>query len=176
MTTRSTAGPGYAFEDQVAAWLLLKMLRGEPLPGIETASGTRLQFQTRELGWELNDLLALSGSASAEQRLAISCKSNVQVTTSGLPRDLLKPPGPSGPGVMLATHAGHDRLMLATRGRHPAFQAVWTDIKDWCANPDTTLAEAQHLWYAESIAGSSTALRGRDRSRRGRSPMRKSLS
>jgi hypothetical protein len=33
-TTRSTAGPGFDFEDRVAAWLLLKTLTGQPLPGI----------------------------------------------------------------------------------------------------------------------------------------------
>ena len=50
-TTRSTAGPGFAFEDQVAAWLLLKMLMGEALPGMENSSGTQLQTQTSSLGW-----------------------------------------------------------------------------------------------------------------------------
>lgn len=48
-TTRSTAGPGFDFEDQVAAWLLLKMLTGQPLPGIE-GIGTRLQMQVESLG------------------------------------------------------------------------------------------------------------------------------
>jgi len=43
-TTRSTAGPGFNFEDKVAAWLLTKMLRGEPMPGIN-AAGDQLQMQ-----------------------------------------------------------------------------------------------------------------------------------
>jgi hypothetical protein len=44
-TTRSTAGPGFHFEDQVAAWLLLQALTGQELPGIE-GTVTRLhRFQ-----------------------------------------------------------------------------------------------------------------------------------
>jgi len=50
-TTRSTAGPGFAFEDQVAAWLLLKMLTGETIPGMDGCLGLRLQSQTSALEW-----------------------------------------------------------------------------------------------------------------------------
>ena len=50
-TTRSLAGPGFAFEDQIGAYLLLQMLMGEALPGTEDAIGSRLQTQTKELGW-----------------------------------------------------------------------------------------------------------------------------
>jgi hypothetical protein len=48
-TTRSTGGAGFNFEDQVAAWLLIKMLRGEAIPGIN-AAGSQLQMQTHSLG------------------------------------------------------------------------------------------------------------------------------
>ena len=48
-TTRSTAGPGYQFEDLVAAWLMVKMLRGEVIPGINVP-GNKLQMQTSSLG------------------------------------------------------------------------------------------------------------------------------
>ena len=43
VTTRSTAGPGFDFEDQIAAWLLLKMLTGETIPGMDHRLGLRLQ-------------------------------------------------------------------------------------------------------------------------------------
>jgi len=45
-TTRSTAGPGYEFEDLTAAWLMVKMLRGEAIPGINDL-GENLQMQTK---------------------------------------------------------------------------------------------------------------------------------
>jgi hypothetical protein len=86
-TTRSTAGPGFDFEDQVAAWLLLKMLTGQPLPGVE-GIGTQLQMQVESLGWIIDDiLLTAMVSSDGPRHLAISCKSNVQVTASGLPAD-----------------------------------------------------------------------------------------
>jgi hypothetical protein len=88
-TTRSTAGPGFDFEDQVAAWLLLKALTGQPLPGIE-GSATRLQMQVEALGWDIDDILLTAAVSPDDQRhLAISCKSNVQVTASGLPADFV---------------------------------------------------------------------------------------
>jgi hypothetical protein len=38
---------------------------------------------------------------------------------------------------------GRDQLLLATRGRHAAFQAAWSDIKRDASNPDETLALAR---------------------------------
>src|SRR5260221_14023332 len=88
-TTRSTAGPGFDFEDHVAAWLLLKALSGQPLPGVE-GIGTRLQMQTEALGWAIDDILLTTAVAPDDTRqLAISCKSNVQVSASGLPADFV---------------------------------------------------------------------------------------
>ena len=144
-TTRSTAGTGFAFEGQVGAWLLLKMLTGEALPGMQNSSGTRLQTQTSALGWLIDDLLVISGMKPSELRqLAISCKSNVQVTSSGLPSDFVLAAwqqwSTSTTGPM---RREYDRLMLVTRGRHPGFQASWTDIKEWCTSTDLGLAIAR---------------------------------
>jgi hypothetical protein len=63
-TTRSTAGTGFDFEDKVAAWLLLQMLSGAPLPGIKVR-GERLRWQTKAIGYELDDLL-VSGRGAGE--------------------------------------------------------------------------------------------------------------
>jgi hypothetical protein len=54
-TTRSTAGPGFDFEDRVAAWLLVKELTGQPLPGVDGAVA-RLQMQVEALGWHIDDI------------------------------------------------------------------------------------------------------------------------
>jgi hypothetical protein len=73
-TTRSTAGPGFDFEDQVAAWLLLKVLTGQPLPGVD-GIGTRLQMQVEALGWTIDDILMTATVSPEDQRhLAISAK------------------------------------------------------------------------------------------------------
>ncbi|MGB7100470.1 MAG: hypothetical protein WBD95_17125, partial [Xanthobacteraceae bacterium] len=83
-TTRSRAGPGFDFEDQIAAYLLLQMLMGHALPDTDDAIGSRLQTQTWEAGWFIDDLLATSQpETDAQRRVAVSCKSSPQVTASG---------------------------------------------------------------------------------------------
>lgn len=140
-TRRSTAGPGFAFEDQVAAWFILKILIGQPLPGIE-GNGTRLQMQTGSLGWLIDDVLLAARTVSGDDRhIAISCKSNVQVTSSGLPSDFVerawKQWSGSNAGPM---KRGKDCLMLATRGHHAKFMAVWSDLKNCVQNSDVNFA------------------------------------
>ena len=157
-TTRSTAGPGFDFEDQVAAWLLLKVLTGEPLPGIE-GIGTRLQTQVEALGWAIDDILLTVTMAPDDKRhLAISCKSNVQVTASRLPADFVtrcwKQWGQANPNPM---QRGKDHLMLVTRGRNEAFMATWSYLKDAAPGADITLAvgrmtaTAKHRKMFESV-------------------------
>jgi hypothetical protein len=140
-TTRSTAGPGFDFEDHVAAWLLLKALTGQPLPGIE-GSATRLQMQVEALGWNIDDiLLTTTVSPDDERHLAISCKSNVQVTATSLPADFVtrcwrqwaKP----DPNPM---QRGKDCLMLVTRGPNNAFMATWSELKKDAPGGDLALA------------------------------------
>src|SRR4051794_768193 len=143
-TRRSTAGPGFAFEDQVAAWLILKVLTGQPLPGIDGA-GTRLQMQTQTLGWFLDDVLLTAVAGPGDERhIGISCKSNVQVSSSGLPADFVarawKQWSRSDAGPM---KRGKDCLMLATRGHHNQFEAIWADLKNWAPGADLAFAVAQ---------------------------------
>ena len=139
--TRSTAGAGFDFEDHVAAWLLLKVLTGQPLPGIE-GSGTQLQMQVEPLGWIIDDILLTAiVSANDTRRLAISCKSSRQVTASGLPADFVERcwrQWSKSDGNPMIRHK--DKLLLATRGRHNAFMATWTDLKDAARGSDSQLA------------------------------------
>ena len=140
-TPRSTAGPGFDFEDRVAAWFLLQSLRGGKLPGVEVAA-TRLQMQTGSVGWEHDDIL-FSGTVEQgfTRHLAISCKSNEQVTNTGLPgefvarcwRQWTKP----DPNPM---HRGRDSIALMTRGRNNEFMATWSDLKRDAPGADRVLA------------------------------------
>jgi hypothetical protein len=140
-TTRSTAGPGFDFEDRVAAWLLLKVLTGQPLPGIE-GIGTRLQMQAEALGWSVDDILLTAMVTPDDQRhLAISCKSNVQVTALGLPADFVTRcwrQWARGDGNPM--QRGKDCLMLVTRGRNNAFMATWSELKNAAPGSDLALA------------------------------------
>jgi hypothetical protein len=141
-TTRSRAGPGFAFEDQIGAYLLLQIMMGEALPGFEEAIGTRLQSQTKELGWHVDDLLATSQqSGEPQRRVAVSCKSSAQVSAAGLPKDFVQAAWKQwcqrGKGQMIR---GRDCLLLATRGSNTAFAPLWADIKLWSGDPETALA------------------------------------
>ena len=140
-TTRSTAGPGFDFEDRVAAWLLLKVLTGQPLPGIE-GSATRLQMQVEALGWDIDDILLTATVSPDDQRhLAISCKSNVQVTASGLPADFVTRCWQQWAKVNAnPMQRGKDCLMLVTRGRNNAFMATWSELKNAASSADLILA------------------------------------
>lgn len=118
------------------------MLCGEPIPGID-APGRQLQTQTDALGWNIDDLLVTGVAESGEApHLAVSCKSSVQVTSSGLPRDFVAAAWEqwrkAGPMCR-----GSDCLALVTRGRKSAFEATWSDIKIWCDGGDAALAIAR---------------------------------
>lgn len=143
-TTRSTAGPGFHFEDQVAAWLLLQALTGQELPGVK-GTVTRLQMQVNALGWQHDDVLFTTDAGPGDARyLAISCKSNEQVSAAGLPVDFVerawKQWDPKGEHPM---SRDADCLMLATRQRHNPFQATWSEIKSAAADADPALALAR---------------------------------
>lgn len=141
-TTRSTAGPGFNFEDQVAAWLLTKMLRGSSIPGIRV-TGTQAQMQTQALGWEIDDILIQGKGESFETRqLAVSCKSNVQVRSSGLPADFISA-GWRLWGKTEPFRREVDCLALVTRGNNATFDSTWSDLKNWCADGDVASAVAK---------------------------------
>ena len=137
-TTRSTAGPGYKFEDLTAALMLVKMLCGEAISGISRI-GDKLQMQTKALGWEIDDLLIRGrGDYGGEgPLLSVSCKSNLQVSSAGLPAAFVRSAWVQWrkPGQM---RHGLDSIALVTRDRHPAFSATWADIKTWAADSDIT--------------------------------------
>ena len=156
-TTRSTAGPGYQFEDLSAAHLLVKMMLGRPLPGVGLGA-TQLQFQADAIGWRIDDLLVTASDDTARRHLALSCKSNLQVTANGLPADFVNRAWTQ----WRAADAGpmdrkSDTLALVTRGRHNAFDPLWADIVQWCGAGDDAVAiahirkSAKHTKVFESI-------------------------
>ncbi len=138
-TTRSTGGAGFAFEDLVAADLLTRFILDMPITGIE-APGAEILSQAGALGWAIDDLICIGHDPDGViHRLALSCKSNVQVTASGWPKDFIEAAWTlwrtENPFNREADHIG-----LVTRGRNPTFDAVWSDIKSWCEDPDPALA------------------------------------
>lgn len=119
------------------------MLSGEAMPGMDGRLGIRLQSQTSALGWLIDDLLVTCGQALDESHFAVSCKSNAQVTSSGLPDDFVSAAWTQYANSTAGPMRDSDCLALVTRGRHDAFQATWADIKNACTGSDTALAVAR---------------------------------
>ena len=142
-TTRSTSGAGYDFEDLAAAWLMLKMLRGISMPGIDIL-GCKIHWQTESYGWGKVDDLLIKGQEdnSENKNLAISCKSNTQVTSSGLPSEFVNAAWKLWDKTE-PFRREQDSLMLLTRGSVKTFQPTWADIKGWCSDGNTSSAIAK---------------------------------
>ena len=86
-TLKQTTGQGFEFENKVAAYSLACLLKDEPLFFREHGGIVRLDFQVRVLGWFMDDILLTSASG---QRLALSVKSNCQITPQGFPTEFVK--------------------------------------------------------------------------------------
>jgi len=87
-TPKQAGGGGYTFEDQVSASFLLKMLSGAyPLSAAEGQIES-VRFQKRVDGWFLDDVVLMLRKPDASTgALAISVKSNTQITDSGFSSD-----------------------------------------------------------------------------------------
>jgi len=138
-TLRSTSGAGFEFEDLISAWLLVKMLTGEQAPAIGGA-GTQLQAQVSTLGWHIDDLLLTAqGNAGVTGRLAISAKSNLQVSASGLPADFVNCAWEQWRDPQSPMSRSDDGLALVTLGTHHVFDPNWREVKNACIGSDVTL-------------------------------------
>ncbi len=138
-TTRSTAGPGFAFEDLVAADLIARFILDMPTPGIEV-SGREILSQAGALGWAIDDLVCVGVGPDGQARhLALSCKSSVQVTASGWPQDFIEAAWTLW-RAQSPFNRSTDHIGLVTRGRNAAFDASWSDLKTWCDDADPALA------------------------------------
>lgn len=140
---RVTSGAGFDFEDRVGAWLLMKMLMGEPVPAIG-GRGSTLQAQVAALGWKIDDLLITSlQNDGSVRKLALSCKGNIQVSGTALPTSFVLSAWAQWhhPDHPLST--SNDHLALVTAARHTEFEATWREVKHACAGPDAALGLAR---------------------------------
>ncbi|HEV2817716.1 MAG TPA: hypothetical protein VGW40_10930 [Allosphingosinicella sp.] len=138
-TTRSTSGAGFAFEDLVAADLLSQFLLDMPIEGI-AVPGTHILSQAAAAGWVIDDLVCVgAGEDGAERHLALSCKSNLQVSSHGWPADFISAAWALWRGGE-PFRRGSDRISLVTRGRHTGFDTIWSDLKSWCQDADECIA------------------------------------
>jgi len=116
-TLRSTSGAGFDFEDQISAWLQVKMLVGEPAPAVGGRI-TKIQAQVSALGWQIEDLLVTAAhDDGTEARLAISAKGNQQVSASGLPAGFIELAWKQWRDAAGPMVRGKDGLALGQAGR-----------------------------------------------------------
>lgn len=133
-TPRQTGGAGYDFEDLTAAWLMVKMLRGVILPGVNDF-GIALKWQTEALGWKQIDDLLVTCEGTEKKQLAISCKSNMQISGSGLPIDFVNNAWSLWQEEQ-PFNKEHDCMMLVQKGSNQNFFTAWADLKSWCSESD----------------------------------------
>lgn len=139
-TLRSTSGAGFDFEDQISAWLQVKMLAGEPSPAVG-GSIIKIQAQVSALGWHIDDLLVTAVRADGtEARLAISAKGNQQVSASGLPANFVELAWRQWRDATHPLLRGKDGIALVKRGAHPVFDQNWPEVKNACSGCDAALA------------------------------------
>lgn len=87
-TPKQVGGGGYTFEDQVSASFLLKMLSGDYPLSANEGQIESVHFQKRVDGWFLDDVVLMLRKPDASSgALAVSVKSNAQITDSGFPSD-----------------------------------------------------------------------------------------
>lgn len=89
-TTKQTAGGGFQFENEAVAYFIVHLLaRSSP---VDPPGGVvdRVNVQRPATEWHLDDILVTTRSRSVQHRLAISVKSNVQISHAGFPEEFVR--------------------------------------------------------------------------------------
>jgi hypothetical protein len=86
-TVPLTGGAWFDFEDKVAALFMAYLLSGRPPLGAEFGRVSCIDFQVRESGWWLDDLLITGQNAEFFSRALISIKRDRQVTNNRFPSE-----------------------------------------------------------------------------------------
>jgi hypothetical protein len=89
-TSKQTGGGGFDFEDKVSAYFLSKLLSGNFALDSSIGTLTNVEYQVRPDGWLIDDLLLTFHDGRQNHRVAVSAKSNRQITATGLPDDIVK--------------------------------------------------------------------------------------
>lgn len=132
-----TGGRGYNFEDSVATRFLLAMIEGAELWGTEYGYITKIDWQTHADGWLFDDLLlTLKDRTGALHQVAISIKSNVQITTNGFPQDTTLRIWKQFLEGSPPFDADRDLLLFAVGEISSGILSDWTDIQREVSSDD----------------------------------------
>lgn len=129
----ATGGGGFNYEDQVAAWLLLHMLRARP--PLEDALGVpvRLRWQAWAGGYALDDLvLTLRTSSGVVGTAEISVKSGQQVRANRFPEDFVTACWRRlNPNATPRFDLDRDRVVLIEPSLSAEARTGWSDLEGW---------------------------------------------
>lgn len=90
-TSKQTGGGGFVFEDKASAWFISHFLADRSPFGHEMGKIKKIEYQVRPEGWLFDDLLLIMEDSNATiHRVAISSKSNIQISTKGPNNELLR--------------------------------------------------------------------------------------
>lgn len=114
-STIATSGAGPDFEADEDAFAIVCLLAEEPYSDIELGAPVEVRFQTRALGWRLDDILVTSPGDEAGHRCTVSVKMNEPVSRRGFPPEFVRSCWeqlltPEGSGF----DPSRDRLVLAS--------------------------------------------------------------
>ena len=88
-TAKQTGGGGFDFEDKVTAYFISYLLLAKFPLQPEIGLLERVDFQVRPMGWLFDDLLLTMKDGNHVHKVAVSAKSNRQITATGFPDDIL---------------------------------------------------------------------------------------
>jgi hypothetical protein len=140
---KNTGGGGYDFEDEVAAGLLVAILsRGYPL-GTDEGYPLQLDWQVKESGWHVDDLLLRLKQPEGEFACAISVKSNVQLNRNGFSESFVQDVWDQWRGESSNPfNHEHDYLGLAVPRLAQRVEVAWEGIRNLAATmPPDRLAD-----------------------------------
>lgn len=114
---RLSGNAGTRYENQVAARFLLDMLGGTNSVGMDFGRIIRIDWQARDLGWLPDDIVVTyRDSGDRIRRVALSMKSNKQITSGGFPDDFVDLAWGQWLGARTtgSFHEGKDAIALVT--------------------------------------------------------------
>jgi hypothetical protein len=146
-----TAGAGFRNENCIAARFLLDLLARTNSPGEKLGKIERMQWQGRDLGWLVDDLIIECSATTGKRAAGMSIKSDRQVTGAGVPSDFVATAWAQWFGVKTErVLSGSDDVVVPMVGSlsHDVEDTWWNLLSDALrTTPDRMLAR-----LAESAA------------------------
>jgi hypothetical protein len=129
-TPKQSGGGGYTFADKVSASYLLKMLAGTSPLDPATGQIESVRLEKRVDGWYLDDVVLLLRKADGQAAVvAISTKSNAQITKDGFPSDFTRAIWEQRLHIQSANfNPSTDFLALATSPLDITVKSAWNSL------------------------------------------------